>query len=436
MLEFFYNCILFFYAACTLPKFLWQWCILGKYRETIKQRFGFELPSIKPEAGQKLLWIHAVSMGETRAVIPLYRRFRAQFPDLKIVISTTTETGHAEAKRSMPDADSHFFLPFDFSWIIRKFMRALQPSYLILVESDIWYNLIQCAKKQGAHVFLVNGKISERSARRFEKIPFFTKQLFSFFDLLCVQNTIYRDRFFSLDVPLSHLVVTGNIKLDVAPKRLSHDEAQALKGELGIEQQDRVLVIGSSHEPEEEWLLTALSSVWQQIPNLKVILVPRHPERFSRVASLLKDKQIDALIYSKREERRGGERVILIDAMGMLNSCYQIAHIAIVAGSFLTTVGGHNIFEPVVFGAPVFFGPHMHSQPDFPVLILKGEAGRQVTLQELPKALLELLQNEELRQRYIEAGQTLVQEVEGSIGRTFAQLLPYFQEGKNSFIPL
>ncbi|MFI5334976.1 MAG: 3-deoxy-D-manno-octulosonic acid transferase, partial [Chlamydiales bacterium] len=322
---------------------------MGKYRETLKQRFGLKLPDVSLLPGEKLLWIHAVSMGETRAVIPLFRLIRAQFPHVKIVISTTTETGHAEARRSMPEAKSHFFLPFDFSWIIKKFMRHLRPSCLILVESDIWYHLLNLAKKHGASVLLVNGKISERSTHRFQKIPAFSKQLFSQFDLYCVQNDLYRERFFSLGAPISKLHVTGNIKLDVIAKPMSSTEKQSFKEELGITDTDRVLVIGSSHEPEEEWLLSALDAVWKHIPTLKVVLVPRHPERFSRVAALLHEKHIDTLIYSKRSEKRGGERVVLIDAMGLLNSCYQIAEVAIVAGSFLPSVGGHNIFEPIIY---------------------------------------------------------------------------------------
>jgi|SRR5579862_743985 len=425
MLNFLYNCVLFLYALCTLPKFLWQWCILGKYRESLRQRFGLALPSVSLAPGEKLLWIHAVSMGETRAVIPLFRLLREKFPDLKIVISSTTETGHAEAKRSMPEAISHFFLPFDFSWIIKKYMRHLKPSCLILVESDIWYHLLFYAKQQGASVFLINGKISERSTRRFQKLPAFSRQLFSQFDTICVQNALYRERFLSLGAPPDKIVVTGNIKLDVVAKHMGIMEEQCFKEELGITDKDRILVIGSSHEPEEEWLLSALDSVWKQIPDLKVLLVPRHPARFPRVASLLLERKIETLIYSKRAEKRGGERVILIDAMGLLNACYQIAEIAIVAGSFISSVGGHNIFEPVIYHVPVLFGPHMYGQPDFEQLVLQAHAGKQVTLQELPHVVLDWLQHPNTRQHYVSGCEVLVKEVRGSVQRTFDHILPY-----------
>ena len=156
-----------------------------------------------------------------------------------------------------------------------------------------------------------------------------------------------------------------------------------------------------------------------------MILVPRHPERFSKSPRFCKKDKSTTLIYSKRSEKRGGERVILIDAMGLLNTCYQIAEIAIVAGSFLS-IGGHNIFEPIIYRTPVLFGPHMHSQPDFLQLILKAGAGKQVTLQELPHTVLEWLQHENIRQRYISAGEALVKEVQGSVQRTFERILPIY----------
>ncbi len=424
MLSFLYNCVLFLYALFALPKFLWQWCTQDKYKDSLKQRFGLEIPAVSLASGEKLLWIHAVSMGETRAVIPLFRLLLEKYPDLKIVISSTTETGHAEAKKSMPEAICHFFLPFDFSWIIKKYMRRLKPSCLILVESDIWYHLLFFAKRQGASVFLINGKISERSASRFQKLPTFSRQLFAQFDALCVQNTLYRERFLSIGASSDKVFVTGNIKFDVIAKHMSNREKQCFKEELGITERDRILVIGSSHEPEEEWLLSALDSVWREIPDLKVLIVPRHPARFSRVASLLHERKIETLLYSKRAEKRGGERVILIDAMGLLNACYQIAEIAVGAGSFVSSVGGHNIFEPVIYHTPVLFGPHMYGQPDFEQLVLQAHAGKQVTLQELPHVVLEWLQDPAIRQHYVSGCETLIKEVRGSVQRTFDYLSP------------
>ena len=423
MFSLIYNALLALYVLYSLPKFLWQLWTAGKYKESLKERLGWALPSITWRPEQKILWIHAVSMGETRAVISLYRLIKNRFPHLAIVISSTTQTGHAEAKRSMPDAHAHFFLPFDFSWIVKKYIKHLNPFSLILVESDLWYHLLSLAKQQNTHIFLVNGKISERSTKRFKKIPLFSHRLISLFDLFCVQSEIYRARFHSLGVPEDKLYISGNTKLDVVAKILSDREKHLFLEELGLNAKDPILVIGSSHDPEEEWLLSVLTAVWEQIPSLKVLIVPRHPERFSQVSHLLKERKIQSLLYSKRDEKRGGEKIILIDTMGLLNSCYQIAQIAIVAGSFVSHVGGHNIFEPVMHGVPVLFGPHVHNQPDLADYILQGNAGRQVTLEELPYALLDWLEYPQTLQNYALACATLSKQVTGASSRTLDKML-------------
>src|SRR5579862_10058779 len=188
MFSLIYNLALFLLAIIALPKLLWQCIMHGKYRQSLKGRLGITLPNFTPIQGKEVIWIHAVSMGETRAVIPLDRKIQQAYPNVSIVISTTSETGHAEAKRSMAQADAHFILPIDFSWTIRRLLKHLQPSRLILCESDFWYHLLQKSKEKGVRIDLINGKVSERSCRRFQKFGFFTRKLFTHFDHLCVQS--------------------------------------------------------------------------------------------------------------------------------------------------------------------------------------------------------------------------------------------------------
>lgn len=417
MFSLFYNLSLLVLALITLPKLLWQWFVMGKYRESLRYRLGIELPVFTPKKGQEVIWIHAISMGETRAVIPLFRKIREAYPDAAVVISTTTETGNAEAKRSMPDAQAHFFLPLDFSWIIRRLMERIQPSMLIMCESDFWYHLLKIAKDRGVKVALVNGKVSERSSSRFKKIPFFTRRIFSQFDMLCIQSERYRQRFLAMGVPGEKMHVTGNLKFDAPSKKMGTIELQTLRDKLKIAERDLVLVIGSTHSPEEEWFLSALSLVWQRVPNLKVLLVPRHPERFNEVAHLIKERAILFNRYS--ENKKSNERLVLIDAMGLLNQCYQVADIALVGGSYVSHVGGHNIFEPVIYGVPVFFGPHMHSQPDLKELILTSEAGQEVRIEKLAQALIDILENRSIRAKYANSCNELAASVHGATQRTF-----------------
>jgi 3-deoxy-D-manno-octulosonic-acid transferase len=420
MFSLLYNCILLLLVGISLPKLLWQWCVRGKYRGSLKARLGISLPTFTPKKGQKVIWLHTVSMGETRAIIPLFRQIKQKFPEAAVVISTTTETGQEEAKRSMPDADVHFFLPLDFSWNIRRLMDRIEPTRLILCESDFWYNLLNSAKKLGAHIALVNGKVSERSCRRFRRFRFFTRKLFGNFDTLCVQSEPYRGRFLSMGIDPQKIFVTGNLKLDSPAKKMQEGELQALRNSLHLKTSDRILTIGSTHAPEEEQLLSSLQAVLNKIPDLKVLLVPRHPERFEEVAHLLQQIGIPFGRFSAMPPQE--TRLILIDTMGKLNSCYQLAETAIVGGSYTTKVGGHNIFEPVVFGVPVIFGPHMHSQPDLKQIVLDAGAGKQVPMEHLAETLIELLENRPVYNSCVDACNILAESIQGSTQRTFSFL--------------
>jgi len=414
-----YDFVLLIIGIAALPHLFWKWLKYGKYRESLKMRLGFELPQAAFPKKKLNIWIHAISMGETRAVIPLFHRLRASFPEADIFISSTTETGHAEAKRSLSNAAGYFFLPLDFSWIVKKVVKKIKPDILILVESDFWYHLLKYAEKEGTKIFLVNGKISERSAKRFATFRSFSTRIFKHFTRLCVQNPLYYERFLNLGIPGEKLIVTGNLKFDVSPQTLTPLEKTELKKSLSISEQDRVIVIGSTHEPEEEWLLSAIDVVWKKNPHLKVLLVPRHPERFDRVMSLLKARGLNVLRYTQRDSRRGDEQLILIDTMGMLFQCYQLADIAIVGGSFVKGIGGHNIFEPIERGIPTLFGPHMENQLELVDTILRAKAGKQVTLEELPPLLLFLLEHAEERETLIQNAKHFAEEMKGSAERTF-----------------
>jgi 3-deoxy-D-manno-octulosonic-acid transferase len=237
-----------------------------------------------------------------------------------------------------------------------------------------------------------------------------------------VQSQLYKERFEKMGIDPSKIVVTGNLKFDAAPTLMSPEEKARWQEELGLSPQDPLLVIGSTHAPEEEWILAALDPHLREIPTLKILIVPRHPERFASVKEHLLSRGFSSLSYTQRSSKTGNERIILIDTMGLLHRCYELATLAIVAGSFIDTVGGHNIFEPISLGIPVLFGPHMHSQPDLVPLILEKKAGIQVTLQQLPSQTKELLQNPSLRNTYAQACRSLSIQVQGSARRTLEKI--------------
>ncbi len=425
MVSVIYNVLLLLGVLLYLPKWFWQ-AIFSKDHKPVTQLLGLSYPSLSPVKGQKVFWIHAVSLGETKAAAGLFQRIRKTYPEAFILVSSTTLTGHAEAKRNLSEADAHVFLPIDFSWVIKRWVAQFHPDVLILVESDFWYHLLSIATKKGAKALLVNGKISERSLHRFNKFFSFSQKLFSCFSILCVQSERYKERFLSLAIAEEKVLVCGNLKLDASPKRLSEGELLAWKKKCYIQDNDKIVVMGSTHSGEEDLLLEQMQCVWKLLPQIKVLLVPRHPQRFADVENMLKQKQISYGVLSKEETLLPTNQVILIDKMGILIECYQLADVSLVGGSFIPGIGGHNIFEPIQAGVPVFFGPFMHTQLDLVELVTSSHAARQLEPGQLAEALLELLPDKKKLALCKHSCDSLVQENKGSLEKTWNQLNKYF----------
>jgi 3-deoxy-D-manno-octulosonic-acid transferase len=400
-----YNIVLLLLFLICLPKWLWEAIRYKKHRRSFLEKLGFRLPSFNLKG--PVIWVHSISVGETKAVAPLIATIQEKTSHFSIVVSTTTETGQEEAKRSLKNIDQIFYLPFDFSWTIRKLVKKINPTLLILVEGDFWFNLVTHVP----HVALVNGKISEKSLSRFCKVPFFSRPLFQKIDLFCLQSHLFLNRFKLLGVDESRLIVTGNLKFD---QPFPHIDKEKWKHTLGLLPEDRVITIGSTHETEEENILTALLPLMDQFPTLKILIVPRHPERFSSIAALLEKKKIPFSLFSNKDKK---ERVLLIDAMGILSTCYQLSELAIVGGSFVPHVGGHNIFEPAALGIPVLFGPHMEAQKNLVKTVLDAGAGSQVTLEDLREKVEALLLSPQPSMS--KAGLKLAEQMHGATARTW-----------------
>lgn len=421
-----YELMLWLLALAALPKMLYQRLVHKKYKKSLFKRFGIGFPAIS-KGSRKLIWIHAVSVGETKAVAALAKMLKTKLQNPILVISSTTETGHAEAERSIPSADYHVYLPLDFRWIIKPIVKRLLPDLVILVETDFWYNFLKASKEVGATVAVVNGKISLSSLQRFQRFPDLSRHLFTQLDLCCVQNRIYQERFEQVGMDKEKIKITGNMKFDEIYPQLTGEELSRWKKQLGIAADDPVLVAGSTHDPEEKMILEALQEVWKEYPNLKVMLVPRHPERFNEVAGLISGSKVRFSRLSELAARHNGtpigdDKVILIDAMGVLRKCYQMANIAIVGGSFTQKVGGHNIIEPCWYGVPVLFGPFMHTQQELVTLVNQYHAGVQVTAQELATTLISYLKDPKKREELGRGGLQLTGEAKGATQKTWRSL--------------
>ncbi len=415
---FLYDCLQLLFLLFLLPKIVWQRVFYGRFKNCFAFYFSLSLPKVKPKKGTVYL-IYAVSMGETKAAYSLFHKMKQACHEDQFYIISRTSTGHSEAKKIMEAADGHFFMPIDFSWGMKRFLKRLKPDVVIVVENDFWLNFLRISRSVGAFVVLVSGKVSLRSFHRFQTFSFFSGRLFSCFNLICAQSDLFRKRFIDLGVDPSNVCITGDLKCDTSFEKIDTEE---LKRKLGIQKKDRVLVVASTHFQEEEAVLKALHPLWEKIPHLKLVIVPRHPERFLEVEGMLQKQAIPVISYSLIGQKTGSEQIILVDAMGMLLSIYQIAELAIVGGSFFKRLKGHNIFEPIQVGVPVLFGPYMGDQRGLVESVLLAKAGRQACLKDLFFHVEELLQDLSLYQEMQKQGAVLLQQMKGSSSRTWESI--------------
>lgn len=405
------NSLVVLYLFLIAPKILFDRILKGKRHPGFLQRLGFSLP----KAERPVIWIHAVSVGEVKAAQVLFRELRQKERGAFFLITTTSATGQAEAKRSLPEADAFAYLPLDLTWVVKRWVKHFNPRRFILIESDFWFNLLSALKKQGTEISLVSGKLSERSAARFFRFHPFAKKLFAHFDHLCVQNEEHWRRFLPLVPDSSKLHIAGNIKLDLKPQQVTGS----------LELPKPVITISCTHAPEEELLIEALKGgEWF------LILAPRHPERFENVAALLQKKNIPFAKWShvSKATHPDGWRVViekdqkcailLIDAMGQLPTCYAHSRLAILGGSYIDSVGGHNVLEPCIYGTPVFFGPHMYGQAEFAKKALDSGAGLQVELVQLRQRLIDFFNRPEEEKRMRRSASEIIQASRGSTLRT------------------
>jgi len=368
----------------SLPKVLFEMVRSGKYRRSFLKRLGF-FQKVEKKGEGPLIWVHAVSVGETLSVAKLCKKLKEKEPSATLVVSNVTETGYDTGKRAMPFVDYHLFLPFDSYFSVFSLLRNLSIDLLILSETDFWYRFLKEAKKRGARTLLVSGKISEKSLKRFLTFSFFTKKLLACVDRFFVQNALYKERFLQLPIESEKVEVTGNLKLDIDLPVFSSD----FKEELGFKKDDRIITIGSSHDPEEQVILEKLRPLLEKDPSIKLLFVPRHPERFEEVFSMMEKSGFGVRRYSGKSENPF--QIYVGDVLGKLLHFYKIASVAIVAGSFIERVGGHNILEPIFLGIPTCCGPYMHTQAELLEIAQNHNAISQTNENDLLECVEKLL---------------------------------------------
>ncbi len=366
----------------------------GKYRESAPALVGIGLAKEDPTPWRDgCVWVHAVSVGEViaaRAMLPLLRE---KFAPLPILLTTHTETGQATA-RALPTgmADAIRYYPLDLSWVMRRYVKLFKPKIFIPMETELWPNALDIIAASGAKIFTLNGKISENSFRNYKKLHGLIRRPLSQITAFCVQTDADRGRVAALLGRDDDVYVTGNCKFDVDIPVLDTNAKEALASELRLTWPVRLIVAGSTHPGEEAIMLDAFEQVRQAAPDVHLMLVPRHPERFHDVWSLLQSRGISARRVSDGAVCGEGEpRVHLLDRMGMLTRLYGLAEVAVVAGSFVDGIGGHNILEPAAQGVPVVYGPDMKGQRDMARILSPANGGTMTAPHALGAALIKLL---------------------------------------------
>jgi 3-deoxy-D-manno-octulosonic-acid transferase len=424
-----YSALLALVLLASIPYWIYQMLRHGKYRAGFGQRFGGVPARLAKHSGQSTIWVHAVSVGEVMAVGGLVERIRADWPQVRVVVSTTTDTGQQLAQTRF-GAESVFYFPIDLGFAINPYLAALRPELVIIAETEFWPNFLRLAKRSGARLAVVNARISDRSLRGYLRLHWWLPGILSRVDLFLAQTWEDRKRLVEIGAPDARIEVTGNLKFDQKP---GPDPAVVadLRESFRTTEASPILVCGSTVDDEEErMLLQAFQSILASHPRAVMILAPRHPERFPAVAALLESFGIRFL----RRSLWGGDplagSVLLLDTIGELSAIYGLADIAFVGGS-LVPKGGHNIIEPARHGVAIMVGNHTENFRDIIWLFQTHDAVRIVGPAELPLVLMELISNDaERRALGQRAAETLLSQA-GATEKTIAALQKLLNSAEN-----
>ncbi|HEY8563681.1 MAG TPA: 3-deoxy-D-manno-octulosonic acid transferase [Pyrinomonadaceae bacterium] len=403
-----------------------------KYAAGFWQRLGF-LPEFAPDE-RRVVWLHCVSVGETNAARPLVDELAKRFPAHRLIVSTTTKTGQDLARNIFKDkAEAVFYFPFDFRFSVRRALRRFKPSAILLVETEIWFNFVREADKSGASLAIVNGRLSEKSFRNYSYIGNFIRRVLSLIDLVLTQSDADAKRFVALGAAAEKVKVTGNLKFDQSfePSALT----ETFRARFAIDEKSPLIVAASTHAPEERWILEAFGKLRKDFPHNppRLLVVPRHPERFAEVAELIDKTGFERVRRSEKpSEKDARADVILLDTIGELRAVYPLAEIVFVGGSLIPH-GGQSILEPAVAGKAIVTGFYtMNFAAAVKEFLASGAlvrlpaAGENRVADDLAGAFAELLEDAEKRRALAANAFAVMRENRGATAKTIEHLQTFF----------
>ncbi|TAM83579.1 MAG: 3-deoxy-D-manno-octulosonic acid transferase [Acidobacteria bacterium] len=361
-----------------------------------RERLG-KLPASLEQEAPGAIWVHAVSVGETLAVAGLVKQLLERYPDRKIFLSSVTAAGREASEKKLPRVAGQFYLPFDWKWAVRRVLQQIRPSVLVIVETELWPNLLKTARESGCETILVNARVSDRSFPGYRLGRPFMRRVLENITRICAQTANDAERFKALGADPDRIVVTGNLKFDGRPPEFGTLGIR-LRDILAGENRTPVFVAASTMRGEEALVLQAWQRVRHEHPRALMILAPRHPARFDEVAEMLQARQVNTVRRTKLSEKDENMRqrisqaeILLLDTIGELAEIVGLADVVFVGGSLVPS-GGHNVIEPAFWGKPILFGPYMYNFRDVASLFLKAGGAVQVADAEgLAEAVLRLL---------------------------------------------
>jgi 3-deoxy-D-manno-octulosonic-acid transferase len=417
------------------PYFLYQALRHGKYVGSLRQRLG-SLPIAFNVDGEESIWIHAVSVGEALTARALVDDLRRRHPRLRLYLSTTTMTGQQVARRNLQGIDAVFYFPFDWMFIVRRTLDIVKPRLFVMMETEIWPNLLRACRARGVSTVVINGRISTRSYPRYRMIRPFFRRVLADIDRFCMQSEESARRLIELGADPERVTVTGSLKFDSlqVPMPIAHGRPRERVLRCFRTAASRIVIIaGSTMKGEEAAMLRAFERVRSISPGALMIVAPRNPERFDEAERLARETGLTTVRRSDLPiDTDPRADVVILDSIGELAQLYQLATAVFVGGS-LANHGGHNILEPAVFGKPIVFGPHMHNFKEIADAFLANGAALQIqTDRELEQAMIGLVTDPVRRARLGAAARALVDANRGAKVKTLAvisELLPHDGDG-------
>jgi 3-deoxy-D-manno-octulosonic-acid transferase len=423
-LQYFYNLLFYLALPFIVMRLYWRSFSLPAYRQHLKQRLGFY-----PFQLSTSIWVHAVSVGEVVAAIPLIQALRNRYPHLSVLVTTMTPTGAAQLRTTLGNTIKQVYIPYDLPGPIKRFLATFNPLLGIIVETELWPNLLTTCKQRSIPLCLVNARLSAKSARGYHWISPLTKKMLQSLSVIGAQNESDAARFVQLGAAKKQVIVTGNIKFDLTVPTDFTLKSNALRQVLGLHR--FIWIAASTHEGEEKIILTAHQQLRMIDPEALLILVPRHPDRFNKVAKLSKQlfatkRRSEATVWSQETA------VYLGDTMGELLLLYGAADVAFVGGSLIPH-GGHNIVEPGALGKAVLTGPHLFNFAQISQLFISQQALIQIkTAVDLAHQLANLLHDTALRLQMGQRAQTIVEANRGALSRQLELISQWVLEAYSS----